>query len=63
MRHLRMGVALAAMVAAGAAMAADKVQVGEGKVFPEGVAAGADGTLYAGSLTMGAIFKAAPGAT
>ena len=63
MRHLRMGVALAAIVAAGAAMAADKVQVGEGKVFPESFAAGADGTLYAGSLTMGAIFKAAPGAT
>ena len=63
MRHLRMGVALAALVAASAAMAADKVQVGDGKVFPESFAAGPDGTLYAGSLTMGAIYKAAPGAT
>lgn len=44
------------------AIAADKVQVGEGKVFPESFSAGADGTLYAGSISFGQIFRAAPGA-
>lgn len=46
----------------GAATAADKVQIGDGKVFPESFAATPDGALYAGSTTMGVIFKAAPGA-
>lgn len=54
---------LAATMLSTTAWAADKVQVGEGKVFPESFAAATDGTLYVGSLTMGTISKAAPGAT
>lgn len=47
------------------AWAADlpKVQIGEGRTFPESMSATSDGTLYAGSLTEGVVFKAAPGAT
>ncbi|HVW93775.1 MAG TPA: hypothetical protein VHB74_14370 [Devosia sp.] len=47
------------------ALAADlpKVQIGEGRTFPESMSAASDGTLYAGSLTEGIVFKAAPGAT
>ena len=54
---------IAAALISTAALGADKVQIGEGKVFPESFAAAPDGTLYAGSLTMGTIMKAAPGAT
>lgn len=44
------------------AAAADKVQIGDQMVFPESVTSTADGTLYAGSLAQGVIFKASPGA-
>ena len=54
---------ISVLALSGAAFAADKVQVGDGKVFPESFAATPDGTLYAGSISMGVIFKAAPGAT
>jgi sugar lactone lactonase YvrE len=56
-------VAVAAALCATPALAADKVQVGDQMVFPESVTSTADGTLYAGSLTQGVVFKAAPGAT
>lgn len=59
------GAALAVLAMAAlatGALAADKVQVGEAMAFPESVTSTADGTLYAGSLTMGVIYKAAPGA-
>ena len=56
-------VMVGAALFAGTALAADKIQVGDGKVFPESFGAAADGTVYAGSITMGVIFKAAPGAT
>jgi sugar lactone lactonase YvrE len=52
----------AATLVATPALAADKVQFGDQMVFPESITSTADGTLYAGSLTMGVIFKAAPGA-
>ncbi len=57
-----MSIAAAALISTGA-LGADKVQVGEGKVFPESFAASPDGTLFVGSITMGTIMKAAPGAT
>lgn len=53
----------AALLTATVAVAADKVQIGDGKVAPESMTATADGTLYAGSITMGEVFRAAPGAT
>ncbi|HVW92248.1 MAG TPA: SMP-30/gluconolactonase/LRE family protein, partial [Devosia sp.] len=61
----RTGLVLAALLLAapGAALAADKVQIGEGKTAPESMTATSDGTLYAGSLAKGEIYKAAPGAT
>ena len=61
---LGLAVAGMALAAAGTALAADKVQIGNGQMeFPESVTSTADGTLYAGSLTQGVIFKAASGAT
>lgn len=60
---LAAGISLALLAGVGGAVAADKVQIGDNqKVFPESMTATSDGTLYAGSLTLGAIFKAAPGA-
>jgi sugar lactone lactonase YvrE len=60
----RTGLVLAALLLAapGAALAADKVQIGEGKTAPESMTATADGTLFAGSLAKGEIYRAAPGA-
>lgn len=52
-----------ALLPAAASMAADKVQVGSGKVSPESMSATSDGTLYAGSIALGEVFRAAPGAT
>lgn len=52
-----------ALPSATAALAADKVQIGSGKVSPESMSATSDGTLYAGSLALGEVFRAAPGAT
>lgn len=56
---------IAAGLFAGAAVAADgtPVQIGAGKVFPESVTSLADGTIIAGSMMLGEIFKAAPGET
>lgn len=51
------------IISSGSALAADKVQIGEGKTAPESMTSTNDGTLYAGSLAMGEVFKAAPGAT
>jgi len=60
-------IALAALavglLSAPATMAADKVQIGSGKVSPESMSATSDGTLYAGSIALGEVFRAAPGAT
>jgi len=53
----------ASALSAVAASAADKIQVGDKMVFPESATSTADGSVYAGSLTTGAIYKAAPGAT
>lgn len=53
----------AALIAPGAALAADKVQIGDQKVFPESITSTADGTLFAGSMPLGQVYKAAPGAT
>ena len=52
-----------ALLSATATMAADKVQIGTGKVAPESMSATSDGTLYAGSIALGEVFRAAPGAT
>lgn len=57
-----LAVAAAALLATGAA-AQDKIQIGDKMVFPESITTTSDGTLYAGSFTTGAVFKAAPGAT
>jgi sugar lactone lactonase YvrE len=55
--------AAAAAMAASAAIAPHKVKIGANtKVFTQSVTSTADGTLYAGSLTLGALFKAAPDA-
>lgn len=45
------------------AYAADKVQIGDKGVFPESITSTADGTLIAGSVGTGQIYRAAPGAT
>ena len=58
---LASGLLLAAL--GGAAMAADKVQVGDKGVFPESLTSTADGTLIVGSVGTGKIYKAAAGAT
>lgn len=55
------GLAVFGTAASGAGL--PKVQIGEGRTFPESMSATSDGTLYAGSLTEGVVFKAAPGAT
>ncbi|MCF1742145.1 SMP-30/gluconolactonase/LRE family protein [Paradevosia shaoguanensis] len=52
----------AAILTPAAAFAADKVQIGDQKVFPESITSTADGTLYAGSMPLGQVYKAAPGA-
>src|SRR3569833_10956 len=52
-----------ALLSASATIAADKVQIGTGKVSPESMDATSDGTLYAGSIALGQVFRAAPGAT
>ena len=57
---LASGLVLAAL--SGAAVAADKVQIGDRGVFPESITSTADGTLIAGSIGTGQIYRAAPGA-
>ena len=52
-----------ALLSATATLAADKVQIGSGKVSPESMDGTSDGTLYAGSIALGQVFRAAPGAT
>ena len=57
------GALLCLALPAFAAAATDKVQIGDNeKVFPESVTSIADGTLFAGSITEGVVFKSAPGA-
>ena len=56
-----LAVAAATLFVSGA-MAQDKIQIGDKMVFPESITTTSDGTLYAGSFTTGAVFKAAPGA-
>lgn len=56
------GLALALMGST-AAVAADKVQIGDTGIFPESLTSTADGTLIVGSIGTGQIYKAAPGAT
>jgi len=65
MTRISLALALAAVgiLSATASMAADKVQIGSGKVSPESMTATSDGTLYAGSIALGEVFRAAPGAT
>ena len=55
---------MASTLLVSAAMAQDlaKVQIGDGaKEFPESITSTADGTLYAGGVTTGLVYKAAPG--
>jgi sugar lactone lactonase YvrE len=56
-------ISLFALAAPANAAELAKVQIGEGRTFPESMSATSDGTLYAGSLTGGVVFKAPPGAT
>ncbi len=56
------GIAAGLMLAATTAFAADKVQIGDMAVFPESITSTADGTLIAGSIGTGQIYRAAPGA-
>jgi len=59
----RLGIAAAALLLGTvAAEAADKVQVGDGRIIPESMTATSDGTLFAGSIAMGEVFRAGPGA-
>ena len=51
-----------ALLSATTSLGADKVQIGSGKVSPESMTATSDGTLYAGSLAFGEVFRAGPGA-
>lgn len=56
--------ASALLVSAASAQDLAKVQIGDGaQEFPESITSTADGRLYAGSVTQGVIYKAAPGAT
>ena len=57
--------AVSALLASTAtAQDAAKVLIGEGAMdFPESITSTADGTLFAGSVTKGVVYKAAPGAT
>ena len=57
-----LAVAATALFATGA-MAQDKIQIGDKMVFPESITTSSDGTLYAGSMAGGQVFKGAPGAT
>jgi len=57
---LASGLALA-LIGGTAAIAADKVQIGDKGVFPESLTSTADGTLIVGSIGTGQIYKAAPG--
>jgi sugar lactone lactonase YvrE len=57
---LASGLLLAALT--GAAVAADKVQIGDKGIFPESLTSTADGTLIVGSVGTGQIYRAAPGA-
>lgn len=52
-----------AVVGTTAVLAADKVQIGDAGVFPESITSTADGTLIAGSIGTGQIYRAAPGAS
>lgn len=52
-----------ALLGSTAAMAADKVQIGDKGIFPESITSTADGTLIVGSIGTGQIYKAAAGAT
>lgn len=57
-------IASAFIAPAGLAQENQAVEVGNSqKEFPESVTSTSDGTLYAGSMMAGVIFKAAPGAT
>lgn len=56
-----LGLALALMGGT-AALAADKVQIGDKGIFPESITSTADGTLIVGSIGTGQIYRAAPGA-
>ncbi len=62
LKALAAGLLLALTAQAAQAAAPAKVQVGDGRTFPESMSATAGGTLYAGSLTMGVIYRAKPGA-
>jgi hypothetical protein len=57
-------VVLTGLIASGAlAQDLQSVQVGSAqKEFPESITSTSDGALYAGSMTLGVIYKAAPGA-
>jgi sugar lactone lactonase YvrE len=56
--------ASALLVSAASAQDIAKVQIGDGAMeFPESITSTADGTLFAGSITKGVVFRAAPGAT
>ena len=56
------GVMLSLALPAVAAAVPAKVQIGDNeKVFPESITSTADGTLFAGSITEGVVFKSRPG--
>lgn len=62
---IKQSLSLAALLVAGTlvAEAQEAVAIGNSeKEFPESITSTADGTLYAGSMTMGVIYKAEPGA-
>lgn len=65
LKRVSLGLAIAASaLIAGQALAQDKIAVGSAqKEYPESVTSTADGTLYVGSITMGVVYKIAPGGT
>src|SRR5262245_19732497 len=60
MRHVLLSLLLAAMPVAASAQQAD---LPDDKLFPEGIAAAPDGTLYVGSFNRGEILRRPAGAT
>lgn len=63
LKRVSLGLAVAAgALMAGQALAQDKIAIGSAQQeFPESITSTSDGTLYAGSITQGVVFKIAPG--
>jgi sugar lactone lactonase YvrE len=63
LRSAVMALGLVAVIAGAAAARAASIELSGKQVYPESIAAAADGTLYIGSAGAGGVLKVAPGAT